>query len=150
MNQNLLVGVDGVMAEALATGLFVSRCTIQSPDGLLGPSGSPSGVFVNVTGLTNIRCMDAPQPPSEIKLGAQSMRSMSQVTDSAPRHVLLDAFYPLLLDDEWRYGARAVIVTSRGGVTHTVTYEICGAEADSQQTQTRLELKLVTAGAVQA
>lgn len=146
MNQGLVVGIGDVMAEALATGLFVSRCTIQAPDGILGASGAPSGTFANVTGLTNIRCMDAPQPPSEIKLGAQSLRSMSQVTDLAPHHVLLEGFYPALIDSQWRYGARAVITTG----SRSETFEICGVECDSQRTQTRLEVKLVTAGAVQA
>lgn len=148
MNQGLVVGIGDVMAEALATGLFISRCTIQLPvqgEAGLGPSGAPSGAFLPVTGLTNIRCMDAPQPPSEVKLGAQSLRSMSQITDLAPRHVLLEGFYPTLIDDQWRYGARAVIAT-RG---RSETFEICGVECDSQRQMTRLEVKLVTAGSIQ-
>jgi hypothetical protein len=93
-----------------------------------------------VAGLIDIVCMIAPQPSSEIKVGAQSFRSMSQVSSSAPKHVLLDAYYPTLIDG-WREGDRAVI--------DGVTYELAGVEADSQGTQTRLEVKLVTAGAVQ-
>lgn len=150
MNQSLLAGdVSGVMPEALATGLFISRCTIQLPtqgEAGIGPSGAPLGTFANVTGLTNIRCMDAPQPPSEIKLGAFSQRTPMQVTDTAPHHVLLEGYYPVLLDQEWRYGARAV-VTTRG---RSETFEICGAETDSQRQMIRMEVKLVTAGAIQA
>jgi hypothetical protein len=81
--------------------------------------------------------MDAPQPPSEIKLGAEEFRQTGQITDSAPRHVLLNAYYPTVMQ-LWRQGMRAIV--------DGVTYDVCGAECDSQRTQVRCELKLTTAG----
>lgn len=129
------------MPAAVATGLFVSLCTFQVLDGLLGPSGAPSGDYVNASGLVAIPCMDAPQPPSEIKLGAAEDRQPGQITDSAPRHVLLNSYYPTVMT-LWREGMRAIV--------DGTVYDICGAECDSQRTQVRLELKLISAGAVAA
>lgn len=136
MNQQLSYEIAAVMPAAVATGLFVSLCTFQVPDGLLGPSGAPSGTYVNATGLVDIPCMDAPQPPSEIKLGAFEDRQPGQVTDTAPRHVLLNSYYPTVMT-QWREGMRAIV--------DGVKYDVCGAECDSQRTQVRLELKLVSA-----
>lgn len=128
------------MASAVATGLFRSLCTFQVPSGTLGATGAPDGLYTNATGLVNIPCMDAPQPPNEIKLGAFESRAAGQVADEAPRHVLLDAYYPTVMT-LWRTGLRAVV--------DGTTYDVRGAECDSQRTQVRCELWLVTAGAVQ-
>ncbi len=149
MNQSLLYDTSYVMAEALATGLFVSLCTIKAPDGIFGASGAPSGTYANVTGFVNLACMDAPQPASEIKLGAQSFRSQSQITEMAKRHVWLPGILQALIAG-WRVGWLAEITDTVAGVTRTLRYEICGIEPDSQHSQTRMELKLVTAGAVQS
>ncbi len=150
MNQSLLAAdVSNVIAEVVATGLLQSLCTIIAPDGLFGASGAPSGTYANVTGLVNLPCMDAPQPPSEIKLGAQQIRTQSQVTEMAPRHVWLAGFFPTLIAG-WRTGYLAEITDTVSGVTRTLRYEICGCEPDSQHSQTRMELKLVSAGAVQS
>ena len=43
------VAIPAVMQRANASGLFVSLCTIQQPDGLFIDAGQPSGNFVNVT-----------------------------------------------------------------------------------------------------
>ena len=137
-----------VIEEVIATGLLVSFCTIIAPDGLLGASGAPSGTYANVTGLVNLPCMDAPQPPSEIKLGATQMRAPSQVTEIAPRHVWLPGILVTLIAG-WRTGYLAEITDTVAGVSRTLRYEITGAEPDSQHSQTRMELKLTTAGAVQ-
>ena len=141
MNQTSLRSkVNRVMARALATGLFRSLCTFQVPDGTLGASGAPSGLYTNVAGLVNIPCMDAPQPAAEIKVGASEVRQPGSITDDSPRHVLLGGYYPTVIT-LWRTGLRAVV--------DGVTYDVCGAECDSQRTQVRCEMRLVTAGAVQ-
>lgn len=147
MNQQLSYEIAGVMPQAIATGLFVSLCTIQLPDGNIGASGAPSGTYANVSGLVAIACMDAPQPPSEIKLGAEQFKAGTQVTELTKRHILLDDFYPTI-EANWRLGARAVVTSDTG--LYPETYDICAVESDSQRTQTRLELKLYSAGAVQA
>lgn len=133
--------IAAVMPAARATGLMVSLMTVQAPDGILGPSGAPSGDFLPVAGLIDIACMNAPQPPSEIKLGSMEYRTPTEVTAQSERHVLLDNYYPTL-ETNWRYGARAVIDGAK--------YNICGVESDSQHTQTRVKLEVVTFGAVQA
>lgn len=125
------------MAQARATGLFVSLCTIQSPDGTLGAGGAPSGTYTNASGLVNIACMDAPQPPSEIRVASEEFRAGTQVEAKTKRHVLLDNYYPSI-KALWRAGARAVV----DGIYH----DICGVENDSQRTQTRMELVIVSAG----
>ncbi len=140
MNQNLSYEIAAVMPAARATGLFVSLCTFEVPDGTLGASGAPSGPYTPVAGLVAIPCMDAPQPANEIKVGSLESRMAAQVTDIASRHVLLDDYYPTVIT-LWRTGLRAIV--------DGVTYDVCGAECDSQRTQVRMELKLATAGAVQ-
>lgn len=133
--------INAVMPAARATGLAVSLMTIQAPNGVLGPSGAPSGDYDDVAGLVDIECMNAPQPPSEIKLGSMEFRTSGEVTAVADRHVLCMDYYPTL-ETNWRYGARAVI--------EGIQYNVIGAESDSQHTQTRVALQVATFGAVQA
>ena len=67
MLQGIAVNVAAVMPRAIETGLFVSLCTIQQPDGNYGPSGQPSGVYVDVSGLVEIPCMSAVPSDSRIQ-----------------------------------------------------------------------------------
>ncbi len=108
---------------------------------MLGAAGEPSGDWADVAGLVDIPCMNAPQPPSEIKLGSTEQRSMATVAARAERHVLLNDYFPAL-ELNWRNGARGVIDGAQ--------YNICGAESDSQHTQTRVSLDVTTAGQVVA
>jgi hypothetical protein len=133
--------IAAVMPIARATGLFVSRVTFQAPDGTLGAAGEPSGDYADVIGLIDIPCMNAPQPPSEIKLGSMEYRTPADVMAQADRHVLLSDYFPEV-ETNWRYGARAVI--------DGIQYNVAGAESDSQQTQTRVALNVITTGAVEA
>jgi hypothetical protein len=55
--------------------------------------------------------------------------------------MLLDDYYPAV-ESNWRYGVRAVI--------DGVQYNVAGAESDSQHTQTRVALNVITTGAVEA
>lgn len=48
------------MPLARATGLFCSLCTFQAPSGVLTDNGYPDGTFVNVAGLVEIACQNAP------------------------------------------------------------------------------------------
>jgi hypothetical protein len=140
MNQSISYEVAGVMAQAIATGLFVSLCTIQAPSGTLGASGAPDGLYSNVSGLVSIPCMDAPQPPTDARFGVKEAKAPAEITAMANRHVLLNTYYPTLITG-WRQGWRAVI--------DGVIYDLCGVEPDSQRQMVRLELELVSAGAVQ-
>ena len=134
MNQSLAPDIAAVMPQAVATGLFVSLATFQAPDGTLDAAGAPSGNFVNVSGLVNIPCMDAPM--SEARLQATEVKAMDEIAASAIRHVLLNGFYPQLVgfpnapDLGWR-----VIVDG-------IVWDLLGAEADSQSVMTRISMRL--------
>lgn len=133
MNQSLSYEIDAVMPMAVETGLFVSSCTFQAPDGLFGASGAPSGVYVDVAGLVGIACMDAPEAVPTITAGEQ--KTLQEIQAGQLRHVLLDDYYPTAVTG-WPDGWRAVV--------DGVDYDVLGVEVDSQRTQTRVKLQLVT------
>lgn len=127
--------VARVMPAARAAGLLRSLCDIQQPDGTTTPNGSLGGGFVDVSGLTAIACMDAPE--SENRIQATEIKELAEIMAKGLRHVLLQTYYPQL-DNAAGLGWRAVI--------DGVPYDLLGAEKDSQRTQTRLNLQLVDVG----
>jgi hypothetical protein len=134
MNQGLAYEIAAVMPVAFATGLFVSLCTIQMPDGTLGDTGAPSGTFVNVMGMVNIPCMDAPPSPGHI--AATEVKALEEIAANAPRHILLNAYFAQLaspngVPDGWQ------------AIIDGVVYDLLGAEADSQTQMTRLDVRLL-------
>jgi hypothetical protein len=139
--QNIIPGlVARVMPLAVASGLFVSHCTAQAPSGGKTPYGQPSGAFVNVSGLVNIPCMDAVLSSGAIQ--ATEVRQLEEILSSSFRHVVLNGYYPAFFTDG---------VGGRGGqqlgwrvIVDGVIYNLMGAEPDSQNSQTRLKLELVT------
>lgn len=135
MNQSLAYEVSQVMPQAVATGSFTSLATIQKPDGLLGPSGAPSGTYTNVPGLVNIPCMDA--VPSMARVQATEVKALADIMSKGLRHMLLNGYYPESTPD-------GQIPSYWRAVVDGITYDILGVEHDSQGTQTRLELQLVT------
>jgi hypothetical protein len=143
LNQELFNPSD-IMELARESGLFVSLCTLRYPtpgEAGVGPSGAPLGGYIDVPGLVDIPCMDAPQPPSDVRIAGEEVRSSTDNLVLEKRHVLLDDYYPSVIDG-WRVGWIAVV--------DGVIYDMTAAECDSQRTQVRLELQLATAGAVQA
>ena len=141
MNQSLLPEIVQVLPTAYATGLFGDAlCTIQMPDGQLGDTGAPSGNFVNVTGLIDIPCMDAPPAPNRV--AATEMKDLAEIAANAPRHVLLNGYFQVLdspsgVPEGWQ----AVIERPIG--TTPVVYDLLGAESDSQAQMTRLDVRLL-------
>ena len=133
MFQGLAYDLAAVMPAALDTGLFVSLCTIQQPDGLLGPSGAPSNTFVDIAGLINIPCMDA--VPSDARIQATEHKSSEEILTEGWRHVLLNSYYPQCISGDGQ-GWRAIV--------DGTIYDMIGAEDDSQMTQTRLHLRLAS------
>jgi hypothetical protein len=125
------MGIGDVMARALATGLFVSTCMFEAPDGLLTDAGQPSGNFATVAGLEAIRCMAMPM--SQTGILANEMKGLKDVMASAPRHVLLDGWYPQI-EGGVANGWRAVI--------DDITFDVMGSESDSQGQMTRISVKL--------
>lgn len=135
MNQGLAYEISAVMPAAILTGLFVSLCTISAPDGNLGPSGAPSNAFVIVPSLVDIPCMDS--VPSITRVQATETKELEDIMAKGYRHILLNGYYPEASPD-------GQIPTSWIATVDGVTYDILGVEHDSQNTQTRLELELVT------
>ncbi len=130
MNQAL--GIADVMTEALATGLFVSLCTISAlPTPItLGPSGSPDAAYVAVPALTGIRCMIAVLYPMRSPESAERKARETQMTEN-DWHVLLEANYP-------------TIDTSMRATVDGILYDITNVDQDSQSQMTRLQCRLVT------
>ena len=140
--QGMAYDLAEVMTEFQDSGLAVSYCSIQAPDGLLGTSGAPSGNFVAVSGLQSILCMDAPEGFGS-GITATEIHAVQDVESSGFRHVLLAGAYPQLAPaTNWGdVGWRAVLTNTVSGQTQT--YDIWGAEPDSQGTQTRMKLRVV-------
>lgn len=137
MNQGLAYEIAAVMPAATLTGLFSSLCTIQQPDGALIGAGQPSGTFTNVAGLVNIPCVDA--PPSIARVQATEVKAIAEIMSIGLRHILLNGYYANIIGGNLSatgLGWRAIV--------DGITYDILGAEADSQLTQTRLDLRLAT------
>jgi hypothetical protein len=127
-----------VMPRAITTGLFDSTVTIQQPDGNYGPTGAPSGTYTNVIGLVGILAMDA--PPSVARVQATEVKALAEIMAKQLRHVLLNGYFPQIAAGV-ATGWRAIVTRTSTGAP--ITYDILGAEVDSQSTQTRLELQLV-------
>jgi hypothetical protein len=135
MNQGLAYEVASVMPVAVATGLFISLCTLSAPDGNFGPSGAPSNTYAPVSGLVNIPCMDS--VPSIARVQATEVKELEDIMSKGYRHILLDGYYPEASPD-------GQIPTNWLATIDGVVYDLLGVEHDSQNTQTRLELELVT------
>lgn len=122
-----------VMPAAVDTGLLISLCTIQSPGQGYTPGGSPAYTYNDVAGLVNIQCMDAVMSLGNIQ--ATEVKQLDEIKSAGYRHVFLNGYYPTIVANV-KNGWRAVV--------DGVVYDLVGAEPDSQNTQTRLSLQLVS------
>ncbi len=140
MNQNFIANaIAQVMPAAIATGLFVSLATFQSPSQDFDSAGAWDGTWANIAGLVSIPCT-AP-PVSDSRISATENRELSEIVASEWLHVLLDDYYPTL-NDGWRgdgtpQGAWRMLIDG-------TAYEIQGVESDSQMTQTRVTARITT------
>lgn len=130
MTQGLTIDVSGVMAVALASGLFISVCTIQTPSTSIVGAGQRAISWANLAGHVSIACMDAPEG-LENKIDSSENKGVRNITDIDRHHVLLDAYYPAI---QVRY--RAVI--------DGTAFDIMAVEHDSQRQMTRLAVRLAT------
>lgn len=124
---------------AFNSGLLMSLCSIQVPDGSQGASGNPTNTWITWSGMpAGIQCMDAVTSNS---VQATEAKAIAEIESKAFRHVLLNGCYPQLYALKVS-GAqvRALITDPLGNVT---TYEVLGVEDDSQATQTRFEAQKV-------
>lgn len=130
MRQGIEFDVESVMPAALATGLFSSTCTIQTPSTAVTGAGQWAGQFTNLAGHVNLRCM-APPLGDQQRIAAMERKSTGQVTDFTYLHILLEGYYPAIQPK-----MRAVI--------DGVNYDIAAVESDSQRQMTRMEVGQVT------
>jgi hypothetical protein len=139
MYQGLSYEIEQVMPQAIATGLFVSLCTIQNPDGTLDASGAPTGNFVPIPGLVAIPCT-AP-PTSDARIQATEAKSLDEILSFQLHHVLLNGYYEPLFPPVPRTALQALIAPA-SDPTNTEAFEVMGFESDSQYQMTRIELRL--------
>lgn len=133
MLQNLQFALSGYMPAIARTGVFDSLATFQAPDQVQGPTGNLVGTYTAVAGLVNIPCMDA--PPSIARVQATEVKAISEIMSKGLRHMLLNRCFTDA--PNWSGKGYRCIVDG-------VTYDLLGAENDSQGTQTRVDLQLVT------
>jgi hypothetical protein len=135
MYQGLSYDFKALVKMVEAAGLMQSVCTIQAPSQNVGSSGAPDGTYSNVAGLVSLPCMNAPESTGGIV--ANEVKSLAEILSMSLRHVLLNGYYAQLDGQNWgAIGWRAML--------DGVAYDILAAERDSQFSQTRLKLRLVT------
>ena len=144
MNQFIAAEIAQVMPIAYGIGLFVSSASFYAPVQTQGATGNSIGGITPIAGLQNIPCMNAPSRSGAAGISSQERRTVPFVEAERSRHVLLNAYFPQL-DTGPTHGAGTgwqVIISDPGGNTNT--YLFLGGEGDSQLTQTRCNLELVT------
>jgi hypothetical protein len=133
MYQGLSQEIAKVMPEAVATGRFVSVCTVEQASSTYTASGFPDGTFTPIIGVVDIPCT-AP-PPSVLKVSASENKQVDGVQSIVPAHVLLNGYYAQIpFATTGRPALRAVIDGNN--------YEIMGVERDSQKQMTRLAVRV--------
>jgi hypothetical protein len=121
-----------IMPQAFAAGWFPSLATLQTLVQDQGPTGNPTGAWSNVTGVVDIPCKDA--PPSVARVQATEMKDVAEILAKGLRAVLLNQCF---VDAPSWAGMTARMVVDG------ITYEVLGAENDSELIQTRVGLQLV-------
>jgi len=129
MNQSLSYEFPQPIILAAQSGAMISLCTFQQRTDTQDALGQVDlQDWVDVTGLVGIPCIKSAYRPSAPDKGA-TMRTDSAIDTSSYRHVLLNGYYPAVLD---QYQA----------VVDGTAFEIFAVEHDSQNTMTRLVVRL--------
>ena len=136
MNQGITNDFSALVKAFYDAGLMQSLCTVQAPSGNIGPSGAPDSTYADVSGLVNIPCMNAPLSVGTI--AATEVRNIAEIMSEDFRHVLLNGYYTQF-DQGQHWGD-----VGWHAIIDGVTYDILGAERDSQFSQTRLRLRQVS------
>lgn len=133
MNQaGLNYSLANIMPQANIAGMFPSLATLQTLDQTQGPTGNPVGTWSNVAGVIDIPCKDA--PASIARIQATEMKDVAEIMSQGLRHVLLNQCF--INAPNWAAMAARLVVDG-------FTYEVLGAENDSNTIQTRVDLQLV-------
>lgn len=144
MNQFLAAEIASVMQVAYGTGLFVSLASFVAPIQTQGATGNSVGGYTPIAGLQNIPCMNAPERPGPVGNASFETRAIPHIEAERGRELLLNNYFPTL-DTGFAQGAGMgwqVSVTDPNGNTQFLQF--LGGEGDSQSTQTRCRLLLVT------
>ena len=133
MNQaGLNFAFAGIMPASMATGMFPSLATLQQIGKTQGPTGNYTDVWGNVAGVINIPCKDA--PPSIARVQATEVKAVAEIMAKGLRHVQLNQCF--VGAPFWAAQASRLVVDG-------ITYEVLGAENDSDLVMTRVDLQLV-------
>ncbi len=138
MLQNLAFAISQVTKNVVRTGLLVSSISVFAEDPTLGGSGASSGVY-DVPLLVDEPCMDANE--SDARILATQRRSQPETATEGFRHVWIARDVYPVLQPASEATLQAVISDPDGSVT---TYIVLGVERDSQMTQTRLKLEVIS------
>jgi hypothetical protein len=136
MLQTITPDLASVLTAVRQADLFSSLCTIQKPKGSpahpeVTAAGQPTGNYEDVTGMVAIPCMNAPFSPGNIQ--ANEIKQLEAILALNIRHVLLDGYFPSIQSD-----------TDWIAVVDGQTFDILGAECDSQRVMTRLRIRTAT------
>lgn len=129
MNQSLLYELNQVMSESSQTGLFSTTASFFDRPGTVDALGQVDLTnLVPVTELQSIPCQIS--AVSIIRPQFQGARQPEQIIEQPERHILLNDYYPAIL--------QRFIVQVDGQ-----NYEITpgGVEPDSQKQMTRLAVR---------
>jgi len=128
---------DAVVPAVIDAGIANSLATFQAPTGALIGAGQPDpDGWEDVVGYVGIVCMDA--PTSDSRITANEKKSEAFIESDNSEHIWLAGNYPEIASHtEWR-----CIVTAANGVT--TTYDVLGAESDSQGKTTRVQVNVST------
>lgn len=107
----------------LRPSFFVTTCTVQANTPSRTSLGEQTDSWANVTGLVDLACSLAP-------VGVTTQRTPMGIWVNATHRLLLSGYY-------------STIQTKHSVVIAGTRYAIEGVEHDSQQTMTRLALRLV-------
>ena len=129
---SILDDVQQVMKDAVDTGLFWKRGTVTVPPDVFDAGGAPDPVapYVPLYGHENILCMDAPLQTGT-SVTPSERKELPEVYAKTSRHILLAGYYPLILQS-YRW------------LMDGVKYDITNVDNDSQDSQTRLAVQVVT------
>lgn len=145
MYQGFALDAAAVIQAVVDSGLMVSLMTVKEPPSTLTETGAQKDLsdYITVSGLSNIQCLDAPDNLGS-SFSAWEKSNPDLVGSTARRHVLLNGYYPQFSPSTNWGDAGWIAVVTNTNTGETRTYDIRGAESDSQQTQTRVSLRAVT------
>ncbi len=133
--QGFAIEIAELMPTALESGFFNSLCTVQQRTGAVSATGQPDLTdWVDIPEFTDLVCMVSIDRPTLPDMAAV-VRKPQELDTMTLIHVLLAGYYPGILQQN-----QLVVTTG----SYAGSYEIMAVEPDSQETQTRLAVRVWT------